>query len=319
MPSEFELIRKYFTRPTSRTILGVGDDAALIKVAAGKELAVSTDMLLAGRHFFHEDDPFRLGGKALAVNLSDMAAMGATPRWATLSIALPQVDAKWLKAFSAGLFSMSDKYGVDLIGGDTTRGPLAISIQIMGEVEKGKALRRAGADPDDEIWVSGNLGDAALALSHLQHRITLTPYDVAACLPALHSPEPRVELGEHLLGLATSAIDISDGLLADMGHILEASGVGADIEYSKLPVSETLAKYLEDEVARDCLLSGGDDYELCFTAPADLHDKLRRLSKRQKINLTCIGRIVNRKGLRVRDDGGRVMSFKNKGFDHFSG
>ncbi len=260
MPSEFDLIRRYFTRPASHAILGVGDDAALIRVAPGMELAVSVDMLVAGTHFFPDAEPRQLGQKALAVNLSDMAAMGATPRWATLALALPQADETWLQGFAEGFFQMAREYGVDLVGGDTTRGPLTLSIQIMGEVPAGRALRRDGAMVGDEVWVSGRLGDAALALAHLKGRLTLSPEDMAACLPALHAPQPRVVLGLALLGVAHSAIDISDGLLADLGHILESSRMAARIEFDALPVSAAMGRHLHEAAGRDCLLGGGDDY-----------------------------------------------------------
>lgn len=215
--SEFDLIRRFFTRDTPHAILGVGDDAALLQVSAGNVLAVSTDMLVCGTHFLPDADPFLLGHKTLAVNLSDMAAMGAAPRWATLSIALPEADETWLAQFSAGFFALAQQYGVELVGGDTTRGPLNLCVTIFGEVPAQQALRRSGAQVGDEIWVSGYLGDAALA--HLQGRIALSDAELAACLPALHQPQPRVALGLALRGIANSAIDISDGLLADLGQI----------------------------------------------------------------------------------------------------
>lgn len=318
MTSEFDLIRRYFTRPAARTVLGVGDDAALVRVAAGGELAVSADMLLAGRHFLFEDDPYALGHKALAVNLSDMAAMGATPRWALLSIALPEVNERWLTRFAEGWFALADEQGVALIGGDTTKGPLTLSVTIMGEVEKGQALRRSGAKAGDEIWVSGTLGDAALALAYLQRRIQIAPHDAAALLPRLHAPAPRVKLGQKLLGLAHSAIDISDGLLADLGHILELSGVGARIRVAALPVSETVRGYLHEEVARNAVLAGGDDYELCFTAPANQHDAIVRLGRRLKLPLACIGEITRQRKLLVLDENNTPLTLKEQGFDHFA-
>jgi thiamine-monophosphate kinase len=318
MPSEFDIIQKYFTRAARRTVLSVGDDAALVRVAADQELAISTDMLLAERHFFADDDPEALGHKALAVNLSDMAAMGATPRWALLSIALPEVNERWLTRFAAGWFALAESHRVALIGGDTTKGPLTISVTIMGEVPKGQALRRSGAKVDDEIWVSGALGDAALALAYLQRRIQLIPHDAAAVLPRLHRPTPRVKLGQKLLGLAHSAIDISDGLLADLGHILQASGVGAEIRFDALPVSPTLRNYLPQEVARNAMLAGGDDYELCFTAKPAQHDAIVRLGRRLKLPLSCIGAITRKPGLMVRDADNQILTLKETGFDHFA-
>ncbi|MCE5180820.1 MAG: thiamine-phosphate kinase [Betaproteobacteria bacterium] len=318
MPSEFDLIRRFFTRPTRNTLLGVGDDAALVRPTPGTELAVSTDMLVAGKHFFPDVDPRQLGHKALAVNLSDMAAMGATPRWATLSLALPEADEDWLKGFAEGFFDLAERFSVDLIGGDTTRGPLNICVQIMGEVSTGMALRRSGAKPGDEIWVSGQLGDAALALAHLQRRIELAPEAAAACLPALHTPMPRVALGEALVGVAHGAIDISDGLLADLSHILEASGVAAEVNFPALPTSVFLQAHLHGEIVRGCLLAGGDDYELCFTAPLSRHEEVVAIARRLALPLTAIGVIREGSGLRLLDAAGTDMKIGATGFDHFA-
>lgn len=318
MPSEFDLIREYFTRPAKRTVLGVGDDAALIRVTDGNELAISTDLLLAERHFFNDVDPESLGHKALAVNLSDLAAMGATPRWALLSLALPEANAPWLERFSAGWHALAEAHGVSLIGGDTTRGPLAISVTIMGEVARGQALRRAGAKAGDEIWVSGTLGDAALALAYLQRRIVISPHAAASVLPRLHRPTPRVKLGQKLLELAHSAIDISDGLLADLGHVLQASGVGAEIQIDAVPLSETLRAYWQDDVARHAALAGGDDYELCFTAKPAQHAAIMQLGKRLKIPLSCIGKITRAPGLILRDANKQLLDIQGSGFDHFA-
>lgn len=318
MPSEFDLIQHYFTRAAGHTVLGVGDDAALVRVTPGKELAVSTDMLVAGRHFFPNTDPYALGHKALAVNLSDLAAMGATPRWATLSIALPRVNARWLEKFSQGLFDLADRYGVALIGGDTTRGPLAFSITIMGEVPRGQALRRSNAKPGDEIWVSGALGDAALALAHLQGKTQLAPRDARVLAQRLHRPQPRVKLGLQLLKVAHSAIDISDGLLADLGHILDASRVGAELCFDALPVSVELHRYLDRPITRQMMLAGGDDYELCFTAAPRQHARITRLARRLQLPLTCIGRITLKRGLVLRDTRGKKIQIEETGFDHFA-
>jgi thiamine-monophosphate kinase len=318
VPSEFDLIRQYFTRPTPGALLGVGDDAALLQVAPGMELAVSVDMLVEGRHFAPQDGPGTVGHKSLAVNLSDMAAMGAQPRWATLALALPAADEKWLRGFAGGFFGLAGKYGVELVGGDTTRGPLNICIQIMGEVPSGKALRRDGARAGDEIWVSGALGTAALALAFRQGRVELEQMEAAACLPALYVPQPRVALGLALRGIATAAIDVSDGLLADLGHILEQSGVGAEIRFETLPLHEVVRRHIELDAVRNCVLAGGDDYELCFTAPVSRHAELFALSQEQALPLTCIGRIVSGAGLAVLDEKGGPMSVSAKGFDHFA-
>jgi thiamine-monophosphate kinase len=317
MPSEFDLIRRFFTRPAPQAVLGVGDDAALIQPSAGMELAVSTDMLVSGHHFYPDADPFQLGYKSLAVNLSDIAAMGGNPRWATLALAFPEADEHWLAAFAEGFFSIAQEFGVDLIGGDTTRGPLIISVTIMGEVPAGQALRRSGAQVGDDVWVSGQLGDAALALAHLQQRIVLSLHDAAACLPLLHMPKPQVALGQRLLGLAQSAIDISDGLAADLGHILEASGVAAEIEFAALPVSATLREYLHLPEARRCVLAGGDDYQLCFTVPSWRREEVLEISRQLGLPLACVGRIVAGAGLRVLDQEGQPMALEEAGFDHF--
>ncbi len=317
MPSEFDLIRQYFTRPTPSAILGVGDDAALLQVTPGMELAVSVDMLVAGRHFGEADGPGTVGHKSLAVNLSDMAAMGATPRWVTLAIALPGVDEKWLRGFAGGFFGLAGKFGVELVGGDTTRGPLNICVQIMGEVPPGKALRRDGAKVGDEIWISGTLGNAAIALAHYQRRIELEHREAAAMLPFLHLPQPRVAAGIALRGIASAAIDISDGLLADLGHILEQSGVGAEIHFEHLPLHEVARRHIRLEAAQNCVLAGGDDYELCFTAPALRHEAIRALAQELNLPLTCIGRITSGAALKVLKEG-LEMTVGATGFDHFA-
>ncbi len=316
--SEFSLIQKYFTRATPSAVLGVGDDAALVRVSAGMELAISTDMLVSGTHFFPDADPFKLGRKALAVNISDMAAMGAQPRWATLAIALPAEDEAWLERFSAGFFALADEYQVELIGGDTTHGPLNLSVTIMGEVPPGKALRRDGAQADDEIWVSGTLGDAALALAHMQGRLKLDEACFTAIAPALHSPLPRVGLGIALRDIAHSAIDISDGFLADMGHILERSGMAAEIRFDKLPVSTYLRQYVAQDLGKQCVLAGGDVYELCFTASAENHAQIENLSAWLDLPLSCIGNIVAGSGCKVLAADGSVMTIKETGYDHFA-
>lgn len=321
MLSEFDIIRCYFSRPAPGAVLGVGDDAALIKPARGMEVAVSTDMLVAGRHFFADADPRKLGYKSLAVNLSDMAAMGARPRWATLSLALPEpmvrTDEKWLEAFADGFFGLAHAHQVDLVGGDTTCGPLTISVTILGEVAKGKALRRSGARPGDDIWISGHLGDAALALAHEQRRIVLEPGEIMECLPALHTPAARVGLGQRLIGLAASAIDISDGLLADLGHILKCSKVAAVIKMGDIRCSASMKRHLPQPLAIECLLAGGDDYELCFTAPRARRKTIETLSLEQEIPLTRIGRIREGEGLVVLDAAGNTITLETKGYDHF--
>ena len=315
--TEFDLIRRYFTRATPNAMLGVGDDAALLQLSEGNVLAISSDMLVSGTHFFPDADPFLLGHKALAVNLSDMAAMGATPRWATLAVALPDADESWLEKFSAGFFSLAQQYGVELVGGDTVRGPLNLCVTILGEAPAQQALRRSGAQLDDEVWVSGKLGDAALTLAHLQGRIKLSAAEYSACAPALHQPQPRVALGLALRGIANSAIDISDGLLADLGHILDASRLAAKLDFAALPTSSVLHDYLQRPLGRQCALSGGDDYELCFTAPVARHTELLDISARLKLPLTCIGKIVAGLGCLVHDAAGNPLDLEVSGYDHF--
>jgi thiamine-monophosphate kinase len=324
---EFDLIQRYFTRPSPGAELGVGDDAALLRIAPGMELAVSTDMLVSGTHFFPDADSFLLGSKTLAVNLSDMAAMGATPRWALLSISLPEENAAWLKKLSEGFFALADQHKVELIGGDTTRGPLNLCVTIMGEVPQGAALRRSGAQAGDEIWVSGQLGDAALALAHLRGKVQLPAAEFAECAHRLHQPQPRVALGLALRGLANSAIDISDGLLADLGHILECSKVGAEIHFDALPISPLLRSYTKNpagagkavgDLALHCILSGGDDYELCFSAPSANHTAIEGISDKLGLPLARIGVIVPGSGCKVRTADGSVIRTKERGYDHFA-
>ncbi|ABB73322.1 thiamine-phosphate kinase [Nitrosospira multiformis ATCC 25196] len=329
--SEFDIIRSFFTRSAPATVLGIGDDAALIRPAPGMELAISSDMLVSGRHFFEDVDPYKLGHKSLAVNLSDMAAMGARPRWATLSLALPesvvQKDESWLRAFADGFFALAHVHRVDLIGGDTTNGPLNICVTIIGEAPEGKALRRSGARAGDDIWVSGYLGDAALALAYQKKKIMPKPGEVEAAeleaaeleflMAALEMPIPRVELGQRLIGLAHSAIDISDGLLADLGHILECSRVAAVVRIDRILRSAAMEKHFPHPLAIECLLAGGDDYELCFTVPKSERIKVELLSREEGIPLTRIGSIEEGAGLVVLDSAGRTVTTRVKGYDHF--
>jgi thiamine-monophosphate kinase len=317
MASEFDLIRRFFDRPAragGRTLLGVGDDAALLRVDAGMALAVSTDMLLAGRHFANDTAPRALGHKSLAVNLSDLAAVGATPRWATLSLALPQADEAWLAAFAEGLFALARRFEVDLVGGDTTRGPLAISVTVLGEVPEAHALLRGGARPGDDIWVSGVLGQAAAALAALQGRVQLDRPLASAARARLETPEPRVELGERLRGLASAAIDVSDGFAADLGHVLERSGVGALVHYAMLPGVRTGDAALDAQ----CALGGGDDYELIFTAEQPARSVLEALSAEIDLPLSRVGAIQARPTrLVVLDAAGKPMALP-AGYDHFA-
>ncbi|VAW78114.1 Thiamine-monophosphate kinase, partial [hydrothermal vent metagenome] len=265
--SEFDIIERYFQRSQPMrddVLLGIGDDAALLRVPAGKQLVVAVDTLVAGRHFPKQTSAADIGHKALAVNLSDLAAMGATPAWATLALTLPTADTAWLQAFSSGFFQLADEYAITLIGGDTTRGPLSITVQVHGFVEPGRALQRSTARPGDAVYVSGTLGEAACALQ----KILADEMPEAALLQRLNRPQPRVALGQSLAGLASAAIDISDGLLADLGRLLTASSCGATLWPDRLPCSSAL-QHLPAGQARDCQFNGGDDYELCFTLPED--------------------------------------------------
>jgi len=326
MAGEFALIDKYFARPTPSAILGPGDDCALVQPTPGKQLAVTTDMLVAGTHFLPDTDPKNLGWKALAVNLSDLAAMGATPRWVTLAGALPAVDEAWIAAFADGFFACASEYGVDVIGGDTTRGPLNLCITAMGEVEPGRALRRDGAQVGDQVWVSGRPGLAALGLAHLQGKVKLPEPWPRLCVAALEKPRPRVALGQALVGIATAAIDVSDGLLADLGHICERSGCAAAIKLVQLPHLRDVAgsgeSYDADlrRIALECQVAGGDDYELCFTAPGTLSLTIAQIAARLELPLWHIGEIVAGQAgeVTVYDPDFNPVSFERKGYDHFA-
>ena len=318
--SEFEIIRRFFTHAARGAVLGVGDDAAIVRARRGAELAVAADMLVEGRHFSRGARPEQLGHKALAVNLSDMAAMGAVPRWATLSIALPGVDARWLGSFMRGFMRLARRHGVDLVGGDTTRGPLNISVQIIGEVPAGRALRRDGARAGDDVWVSGTLGGAALALAAVKRRIALTRGERARLEDRLHAPVPRLALGRALRGIARSAIDVSDGLVADLGHICERSRVSASVEIDRVPAPAVLKRHLARPAARAALLAGGDDYELVFTAGRAQRKAIDRLSRRLRLKLTRIGEITRRRSaalVTVLDANGRPLALGQTGYKHF--
>ncbi len=316
MLSEFDLIAHYFTKPVTNAFLGVGDDCALLQLEPGTQLAISTDMLVSGRHFFPDTNPWQLGHKSLAVNLSDLAAMGARPVAFTLALALPKADETWLKPFSEGLFSLANAYQCELIGGDTTKGPLNICITVFGQVPLGQAIRRDGAQPGDDIWVSGSLGNARLALAHCRHEITLSENEFKQIAPCLHMPTPQVTLGIALRTIATAALDLSDGLSGDLTHILDASKVGATLNVDALPVSAILAKQPKD-VQMLCALGGGDDYELCFTAPVSKRHQVLDVSRKTSIPVTRIGSIEQIPGLRLRNKQGDLLSFSLRSFDHF--
>ena len=326
---EFDLIARYFTRPTPRAVLGVGDDCALLQPSPGMQLAISSDMLVEGRHFFADVDPFTLGHKALAVNLSDLAACGARPLAFTLALALPRVDEAWLKPFSRGLLALADAHGCELVGGDTTQGPLNICITVFGEVPPGQALLRSGARAGDDIYVSGTLGDARLALEILRGRVVAPAAVLAAARLRLEQPTPRVALGLALRGLATAAIDVSDGLLGDLGHILKLSGVGATVETDvAIDLVASQACYtganglffpeIRPEHWLGWALAGGDDYELLFTAPSACRAAVTAAARSSQTAVSRIGRIDSERGLRLVDAQGRAVPNTFGSFDHFA-
>jgi thiamine-monophosphate kinase len=316
---EFDLIERFFRRPPVRAVLGGGDDCALIQIPAAQNLAITTDMLVEGRHFFAGADPYRLGWKCLAVNLSDLAAMGATPRYFTLSFALPKADAAWLEPFSKGLFALADQRAIEIIGGDTTAGPLTISITAMGEVPPNKALKRSGALVGDEIWISHEVGGAALQLFARWGKTTIPAAQNEALMLRMEMPTPRIELGEFLRGYAHAAVDISDGLTGDLSHILRASKVAGIVHLSAISTPQVLREKLighERALAIQLTLSGGDDYELCFTAPVSSHAAIAGKLSALGLRGGVIGQITAGSGLTILDESGVVLAVP-KSFDHF--
>ena len=313
---EFDLIAKFFTRRVTRAALGVGDDCALFATSPGMQLAVSSDMLVEGRHFLPTVQPARLGHKALAVNLSDLAACGAKPMAFTLALALPRVDEVFLDGFARGLLALADAHGCELVGGDTTQGPLNICITVFGEVPTGQALLRSGAQAGDDLYVSGRLGDARLALEVFRGALALDGAAFEAVRSAMEQPQPRIALGLALRGLATSAIDVSDGLLGDLGHVLRRSGVGAEVQVDALPRSDVL-RALSQRWQRQCTLAGGDDYELVFTAPPQHAARVAAAGLTAQLSVTRIGCISVAPGLRLIDADGRAVADSFGSFDHF--
>jgi thiamine-monophosphate kinase len=317
MPGEFDLIRRFFMPRTTHTVLAGGDDAALIAPNPQMELAVSTDALVGGRHFFEHADAYGVGCKSMAVNLSDMAAMGASPRWATLALALPNMDEDWVERFARGFIDTAEQFGVDLIGGDTTRGPRLISVTIIGEVPPGKALRRSGACAGEDVWVSGTLGDAALALAHARGDLQLDPDALRFAQRRLDQPTPRVGLGQALLDCARGAIDVSDGLMADVGHIAEASRVRVVMHWDAIPLSPVAAAYRDHPLVRQSALAGGDDYELAFTAPVGHRKAIEQCAATAGVPVTRIGTVQAGSGVEVLDGAGQPVVLAEAGFDHF--
>lgn len=344
MDREFDLIARIRSRARSRddVLLGIGDDAALLRVPPDHDLVVSTDTLNAGVHFPHDTAPADIGWKALAVNLSDLAAMGATPAWCTLALSLPVAEMAWLDAFLDGFCALADMHDVALVGGDTTRGPLSITVTAHGLIPHGAALRRDGAHDGDEIWISGTLGDAAAGLALLnpspvgrgagvrgwaERNDLALPTPHPSPLPMgegdkqllmrLNRPTPRIALGIGLCGIASACIDVSDGLAADLGHVLDASGVGAELELAALPVSDAL-RAIDANVRTAFQLGGGDDYELCFSAPIAHADRVRAAAAASNVRVTRIGRIVAGSGLRLRLADGTLRTIEPAGYEHFA-
>jgi thiamine-monophosphate kinase len=319
MLSEFDLIKQYFNRPRpGRAVLGIGDDCALLAPSPGMQLAISSDMLVEGRHFFAGADARLLGHKCLAVNLSDLAAMGATPTAFTLALALPEANRDWLEGFSNGLFALADAHACELVGGDTTKGPLNICITVFGEIAPGRALRRDAARAGDDIWISGTLGDARLALAGDLGEVALDEASRREAGARMHAPTPRVALGQALAqgGLAHAALDISDGLIGDLGHILAASRVGAALEVDLLPAGPALARQPQ-ALRRRFTVAGGDDYELCFTAPRANREAILTAGASTGTAVTRVGRMEAEPGLRMVDADGAPLELDVRGWDHF--
>ena len=317
--SEFDIIKTYFLNQKVKRDdvgLGIGDDAALTSVPDGMQLAVAIDTLVEGIHFPENTSAEDIAFKALAVNLSDLAAMGAEPAWFTLALTLPESNSQWLKSFASGLFSLANKYNMQLIGGDTTRGPLTISIQVAGYVPAGKALKRSGARVGDRVYVTGTLGDAALGLRCIQHHAKYGSEQQA--IEKLNRPQPRVNAGMAILDLASACIDISDGLVSDLGHILEASQAGASLNRAAIPLSKAIQQLCADDEANYSLaLSGGDDYELCFCASPENEKTLQSVFNQLNIKLTCIGEIEQQTGLRLHHNGTSCALKAQTGYEHF--
>ena len=318
MASEFELIRRHFTLPTRNTRLGVGDDAALLMPRPDMELVVTKDMLVSGTHFFADTDPVDLGWKTLAVNVSDIAAMGAEPRWAFLALALPSAEENWIAGFARGFAECASQFDIDLAGGDTTRGPLTLSVTLIGETRAGTSIRRDGAQSGDDLWVTGTPGRAALGLAHLRGELSLPAGTARVCISALQRPQPRLSIGRALKGLASAMLDISDGLLGDLQHILERSGVGAKITLGELPAIIEAGPCIEPQRLQDAILRGGDDYELLFTASPRNRAAVTDIAHQYTLPITRIGEITPDSGMLILvNPDGDITATGPLGYDHF--
>lgn len=319
--NEFDIIASYFTKSNKRSdvILGVGDDCCILHPPSQKNLLITTDTLNEEIHFFKDTPPFDIGYKSLAVSLSDLAAMGGTPAWFLLSLTLSEVKEKWLEEFSAGLFSCAESFNLELVGGNMSKGPLSITTQVIGFGDEDVKLTRSGAKPEDLIYVTGCLGDPGLALAIIKKELPVDIFssqEIEQLKTRLFRPPLRIREGQLISRIANAAIDISDGLLADLQHILDQSQVGATINLEDIPVSESLQK-INTKRKLDFMLSAGDEYELCFTVPPGKVSQLERLSKEKGFHFTCIGKIDSTSGLRVRQDNKESLNIQNKGYTHF--
>lgn len=317
--SEFDLINRFFKPEAVHrddVKLGIGDDCAILDIPHGKQLCVSTDTLIAGVHFPDTTSARDIGHKALAVNLSDLAAMGAEPAWVSLALTLPEYNPEWLQGFIDGFNDLASRYNVSLIGGDTTRGHLTITVQVFGLIKEGQAMRRDRAHADQLIYVTGTLGDAGLGLHQVMGQINQSSLDY--CVQRLNRPEPRIDIARELVNLSDCAIDISDGLIADLGHILERSQCGAELQLQDIPLSDEVKRYYGEQIDWCQILGAGDDYELCFTCDENKAASLQTLARKQGIAITCIGRVTTGSDIICVDANGNVLDIQNMGYNHFN-
>ena len=317
---EFDLIKKYFTEQLIKrkdVVLGVGDDCAILKPTEGQQIAVTTDTLVSGVHFPVDTSPRAIGHKSVVVNLSDLAAMGAEPAWISLAITLPNADEAWIAEFCAGVFDVCEYYNVQLIGGDTTQGPLSVTITAQGLLPNDKYITRSGAKPGDWLYVTGELGGAAIGLQHIQNKVSLTPAQQEAALQRLNFPKPRILAGQAIRGYASSAIDLSDGLISDIAHICKSSKVGANIVLENLPVADYCLDVLGVDKARELALKGGDDYELLFTVSENNKVAMETSIGNTRNIITCIGQLNPSEKLTLTLDS-KPVDIHAEGYEHFS-